>query len=138
MSSSIEVKHWKRNSVLKRLVHAAFPSYHKHTIFVNVSGSVTFQDLSHGDGTQYEYQTVRFKGFEAERDPTWSRPVEGRTIDVLPGYAILQGGRFLGHTSTISIHIHPSDAKLLMNGHSDPAIYAVTITDHHRSITVEG
>lgn len=103
------------------LVSRAFPEYTGRKFKVAISGTVGFHDLNWGGGTRNQFIAVPLvKDGQANslpECPPWANPIEGQTIAIPQGWAVIEHPIFCGHDMGVTIHVGTDDmAKLLPNG----------------------
>lgn len=113
---AIEIKNWKKDESINRIVKACFPSYNKRKVYVRATETVTFHDLNWSGGTRNEYVGCTLTGvvsgdmsrFNALA-PWDARQVEGKSIPLPVGHVIVRGGHFCGNETVLTIYVNPAD-----------------------------
>lgn len=108
----------KTNKAVKSLVSATFPEWKGRKVSIEV-GPLTFWDTNWGGGTRNEFRGIRFEDrsgrlvldkAEGLAVPApWANPVEGKTVDLPPGVAVVEHSVFCGKDAGITIHIGPDN-----------------------------
>lgn len=113
---AIEIKAWKKDPSIARIVKACFPSYNKRKVYVQATEQVTFHDLNWSDGTRNEYVgatlTATVTGDMSRYNalaPWDARQVEGQSIPLPVGHVIVRGGYFCGNETILTIYVNPAD-----------------------------
>ncbi len=111
------------------VVSKAFPEYKGRKFVVETTERITFYDTNWAGGTRNQYVLVRLadgaaKGFDAPAP--WVNAVEGKTVDMVPGFAVVEHTIFQGKDCGIRVHAHPSDMASLL-----PWFGKITITLKH-------
>lgn len=106
---------------VKHIIAATFPNYRKREVAIDCSGSVTFHDLNWSGGTRAQYKSCSLDGRTGnslakynQMAPWDPRQIEGQTIPIPQGLAVVSAGDFCGKPATMVIHIHPADMPKLL------------------------
>ena len=108
---------------VRAVVDASFPAYRGRSFRVVPSGRVTFADLHWDGGTRSEYKAVRLAGGRAAElsiGLPWASPTEGRTVDIPPGFVVVEHSQFCGKDCGINIYCHPGDVGAMLPAHEQP------------------
>jgi hypothetical protein len=111
----IEIKSWRKDPTIAKLVKATFPSYNKRAVYIIATESVTLYDLNWNGGTKNVYKVCTLDGEPrgnsdkySAMDP-WDNPAEGKTLPIPFGFCVIEGGFFCGKESTLTIRVNPAD-----------------------------
>lgn len=114
-------KAWQKMPKVAKLVHAAFPGYRKHTIYIWYNGTVTLTDINWSGGCRSEYYAMTLDGEltggsqKYSQMAPWNNPAEGMELPIPEGFVVVEGGQSGRETATVKIHINPLDiSKLLL------------------------
>ena len=98
----------------------AFPNYSGRKFKVSLAGVFTAYDTNWGGGTRNQYVAVPlFDGRPSVLDvpAPWLNQVEGKTVTIPQGFAVVEHSIFQGHDMGLTIHVNTQDmAKVLTNG----------------------
>lgn len=99
------------------LVGRAFPEYRGRKFKVSAVEKVILHDLNWGGGTRSKYVAVNLSSGQVnspEIPAPWNHQAEGKTLEMVEGWALLVHSVFCGHDCGITIYIHPNNmAKFL-------------------------
>ena len=112
---TLTIDKWRNDPSISVIVAATFPTYRKHRVNIDLSGSVTLHDLNWSGGTRSEYKACTKIGKDAaapdlNSPAPWDNKFEGKTIDIPLGFVVVRGGHFCGKQSTLTIYVNPNDA----------------------------
>lgn len=91
----------------------------KRQVTIDVVSKVSFYGTFWDGGSRNEYVAVKLDSGKAVALDTGSAPwgaiAEGKTVDLLPGYAIVEYSVFCGKEMPLRVYLHPSNVteKLL-------------------------
>ena len=111
----IEIKNWKKDQTISRIVKSAFPRYNKQKVYISASDSVCLMNLNWDSGSRSEYRIVSIEGeyiSDTLRYSTlapWNNKAEGVSLPSPQGFVVVRGGIFYGKESTLTLHVNPSD-----------------------------
>jgi hypothetical protein len=116
----IEIKSWRKDPTIAKLIKATFPSYNKRTVYIEATESVTLYDLNWAGGTRNEYKVSTLDGEPRGNSDKynhvapWDNPAEGKSLPIPAGFVVVEGGYFCGKERALTIHVNPLDmAKYL-------------------------
>ena len=92
---------------IRAIAMRAFPNYKGRTFRHDTSGHVTFYDLNWGGGTRNSYTAVRLSDMRAQAGTVmapWNNPIEGKTVDIPPGFAIVEHTIFCGKDMGLRVY----------------------------------
>lgn len=102
------------------LIRTLFPSYRKRNVMIRATTKVAFHDLNWSGGTRKEYTAVDLRNGNAKTMrgwnalAPWNNPYEGSSVELKPGFAVVETGHFCGKESVMRIHVHPDNMPLLL------------------------
>lgn len=116
-------KKWMQNRKLRAIVENTFPGYRKHRLYIthNSPMEVTLHGLNWSGGSRSEFVlhdlvSGKSKPVGDNMSAPWVNKDAGRTVPVLPGTVIVEGGTFCGKQATLRIHINTRDCFDLNEG----------------------
>lgn len=104
---------------------ALIGSYTGRKFKARVSDSVTLRNTYWSGGTRSTYRAASLANGESRALPGNPAPyhfggnMEGQTIDLVPGYAIVEHSIFCGKDMGLVFHIHPDNAQKLLPDTAD-------------------
>ena len=122
------------------IVSRAFPDYPGRKFRVHPSNTITFYDTNWGGGTRNAYAAVPLSREDGRSvihhaAPPWDNPVEGRTVEIPRGVAVIEHSIFMGKDLGITVWVRPGDlAPLLPAGGQGLSGMTEAEKDHHRRI----
>ena len=102
----------RRRSSLRDIVRCALPDYRGRRETLIALGSVSLYNLNWDGGSRNYYTAVRLAdGATSTVSPVapWYETREGATIEVPPGFVVVESGYFCGKPSAVHVYCHPSD-----------------------------
>lgn len=108
---------------IKAIGRAAFPDYTGRKFRVYSTGTVVFSDTNWGGGTRSYYTAVRLGDGKTEPMADyapWANPVEGRSIFIPAGFAVVEHSYFCGRDCGLRIHLGiQHNADLVQTGRGE-------------------
>lgn len=104
--------HTVRTKDIKWLTSVVFESS-KRTARVDATGKVTFHTTNWFEGSLNEYAAVELATLEQKAlkiSSPWANVVEGKTIDVPAGFAIVERSIFCGKEMPLIVYLNPINA----------------------------
>jgi hypothetical protein len=97
------------------IIRATFPGYTGKKVEVRASESVTISNLNWGGGSRSQYAACTLDGeptgnaFAANQADPWKNKVEGQSVAVPPGHALVEHCLFCGKDLGLRIYVNPAD-----------------------------
>ena len=103
------------------LVARAFPHYTGRKFTIRPSTTITFWDTNLSGGTRSQYAAVRLdRGDSRARvyvaPAPWANPVEGRTVEIPNGFAVVEHRISTGKDVGITVWVRPEGLALALRG----------------------
>jgi len=105
-----------KTKAVREILKQTFPDYMGRKFFLDDSGVVLFNDTNWGGGTRNYYAAIRLSDGVVEKlqdFAPWANPVEGKTVEIPEGFAVVQRSYFCGIEGGITIHVKAGGHELL-------------------------
>ena len=105
-----------KTQAIKKILSETFPEYTGRKFFADYSGRVTFIDTNWGGGTRNSYKAVNLENGKVQPLPVsapWANPVEGHSVEIPAGCAVVEHSIFCGQDSGITLHMAENSVGLL-------------------------
>lgn len=123
-------------SEVETIIGATFPGYTGKKVQVESSESVLVHSLNWTGGSRNEYAACSMQGVPTgnasagNAAPPWRNPVEGQSVSVPQGFALVKHCMFCGKDLGLTIYVNPADMPRYLQASN------VELTDDEKTMLV--